>query len=473
MSTLQNKIRETEKKIEKKIGGTGGTGVKQNTPQVNAKIVSLRARPIQVAHLCFPVGGVVDQVNVRIGDTVQQFDSGIIGDMLQFPTGDPSTGGDPSLLVWDADGISNYVGQSNDDNGALMFLRAASQEAYAALDQAISARSNAYFAKYADQPTLVQAIQDTYLAKNLPAPILVSKSEHLQNLMQISQQQWQALSSQYQATTYTTLAKVKESLGLTSGSPGVVDHSHSDITTVQPEVDVTTKEPEVDATTSGTGGQNVLETTTTTYHDNVKQTTETYTVNQHMDNQDFVFRAPYSEAQAQYERAQLSLADELFSETMRQQTVQNYQQVLSNELNSLNLGVYRLQIAYLNQFLTAPFTGTVTGVYKQPGEAVRAGETVARLEDNSEVYLTGIVVYPGLIQGRQPPDQPGMTATIQTSLYDAGGTPPTLTGEVLTARGCGDDDTWELVIWYVNDGSGPILPVDYYFDFDNTTISFA
>jgi hypothetical protein len=182
---------------------------------------------------------------------------------------------------------------------------------------------------------------------------------------------------------------------------------------------------------------------------------------------------PYLEAQAQYERAQLSLSDELFTETTRQQTVQNYQQVLTNELNSIDLGIYRLQIAYLNTFLNAPFAGQVTGIYKQPGEVVRAGETVVRVEDNSRVYLVGTVVYAGLIQ-RSQPNGPGMTATIQTSLYDAGGAQSLLTAQVLTARGSGDDDTWEVVLRYTNDGSqGPVLPLDYYFDFDNTSISFA
>jgi multidrug resistance efflux pump len=419
-----------------------------------AKIVSLRSRPYYVNHLCFPVDGVLDQMNASIGSwVVQTFDrSELTTSMLGFPTG-----ADPSRLLYDADGIDAYFLTPP----MIPLARIVSDAARVALDQAINARSNAYFAKYADQSTLVQAIQNTYLAPtNLPAPTLESKSEHLQNLMQISQQQWTALSDQYQATNFTSLANVTLPLGSTAA---VVDHTESDIDT---------KEPEMDSTTSGSGGQNVLETTTT----------QPYKATQHITNQDFIFRTPYSEAQAQFERAQLSLADELFGETMRQQTVQNYQEVLSNELNSINLGVYRLQIAYLNTYLWPPLEGWVTGIYKQPGEVVRAGETVVRVEGTGIAYLIATVVYPGLIQGRQFPDQPGMTATIQTSLYDAGGTPTTLTAEVLTARGCGDDDTWELVLMYINTGnsnlfgggtSTPILPLDYHFDFDNTTISFA
>ena len=422
------------------------SNAKRGTP-VSNRIVSLRARPIQAAHLCFPVNGVVDYVGVRVGATVLQFDRGeLIVTMLGFPTG-----ADPSMLQMDADRISNYIGQTNEGNGALMRLQ--SEAAYAALNQAISARANAYFAKYADQTRMVQAIQNTYLAPgtlSIPSPQL-SKSEHLANLMLCSGNQWMRLGSHYKQVQFTDLNNNTTALD----SPAVVDHTESDITT---------NNPVVDSTTTGQAGENVNEQTRT----------DPNNVNQQITNKDFVFRIPYFEAQAQYERAQLSLGDELFAETMRQQTVKNYQQVLTNELNSINLGIYRLQIDYLNTFLNAPFAGTVTGIYKQPGEAVRAGETVVRLEDNSEVYLIGTVVYPGLIQGRQPPDTRGMTATIRTSLFDTGGASPPLTAEVLTARGCGDDDTWELVLRYFNDGKqGPVLPLDYYFDFDDTTISFA
>ena len=436
-----------------------------NPPRlITARVVSLRARPIQAAHLCFQVSGVVAEVNVRIGTVVQQFDrQSLVNSMLQFPTS-----GDPSLLLYDADGISSYVGDSNDDNGALMMLRAANEEAYAALDQAINARSNAYYAKYADQAGLVQALQSTYLTNATVLPT-VSKSQHLQNLLQISQQQWTGLSNSYSTTIFPSLNGPSQPMS----APAVVDHTYSWIKTGEPQVTTTTNEPQVTTSIQGVQSEQVDETNTT-FPYTVTTTTAPYTISQTIQNQDYVFRIPYLEAKAQYERAQLSLADELFAETTRQQTIYNYQQVLTNELNSLNLSVYRAQIAYLNTFLTSPFTGIVTGVYKQPGEAVRAGETVVRVEDNSEVYLLGTVVYPGAIQGRQLPDTPGMTATIQTSLYDAGGTSTPLTAEVLTARGRGDDDTWEVVLWYVNDGSsGPILPLDYCFDFDNTTISFA
>jgi biotin carboxyl carrier protein len=188
---------------------------------------------------------------------------------------------------------------------------------------------------------------------------------------------------------------------------------------------------------------------------------------QHVTNKNFVYRVPYLEAQAQYDRAQVSLIDQQYAEYLRQGTIDNLGTVLANELYSIDMSVYRLQIAYLKTFLLSPISGTVTGVYKQPGDAVKAGETVARVEDNSSVYLVGTINYRG-------PIDVGMTATITTTLYDAAASPTTIPGTVAAARGLGADDTWEMVVYCDNTASGkPILPLGYVFDYDNTTLSIA
>ena len=56
---------------------------------------------------------------------------------------------------------------------------------------------------------------------------------------------------------------------------------------------------------------------------------------------------------------------------MYSQKFQNLEQVFQNELNSIDGDVYRLQIAFLSTILMSPINGIVTGVYKNPGEAVR------------------------------------------------------------------------------------------------------
>jgi biotin carboxyl carrier protein len=224
--------------------------------------------------------------------------------------------------------------------------------------------------------------------------------------------------------------------------------------------------------------ENVTSNTTNWLPDQTQSTSQTVTTgpsaegSQDITNYGYVYRTPYYEAYAQYHRALISLMDEQFAELMRQDTLSAYGIVLINELNSIDRGIYLLQIAYLNTLLTSPIPGTVTGIYKQPGEAVMAGDTVVRVENNSQVYLIGTVVCPALIRPGYPN---GMTATIDTSLYDAAGiTTPSITATVLTARGGGVDDKWEITMLYNNDGTnGPILPLDYHFDFDDTKISLA
>ena len=67
--------------------------------------------------------------------------------------------------------------------------------------------------------------------------------------------------------------------------------------------------------------------------------------------------------------------------------------ILINELANIDRDIYRLQIAWSNTMLCSPISGTVTGIYKNQGEWVRAGETVVRIEDNSEVLLVADVIY--------------------------------------------------------------------------------
>jgi hypothetical protein len=165
-------------------------------------------------------------------------------------------------------------------------------------------------------------------------------------------------------------------------------------------------------------------------------------------------------------RAQISLIDQQFAQVMSVQNLPNLATVFQNELNAIRADVYRLQIAYLNTILLSPIPGTVTGIYKNPGDAVKAGEPVIRVENNAVVLLVGTVVYRG-------PISVGTAATVQSTLFDVTPLAPPLSGTVVLARGRQLPDHWEVIIQCNNlDGSGkPILPLGYYFDHKNTTIT--
>ena len=109
----------------------------------------------------------------------------------------------------------------------------------------------------------------------------------------------------------------------------------------------------------------------------------------------------------------------------------------------------------------------VTGVYKNPGDCVGAGEPVIRVEDNTTIFLLGTFVYRGAIKV-------GSTVSVTTNLFDAGGAPTSVSGSVVALRSRGDDDQWDVVVQCTNplDGSGaPTFPSGYVFDYDNTTVT--
>jgi hypothetical protein len=173
---------------------------------------------------------------------------------------------------------------------------------------------------------------------------------------------------------------------------------------------------------------------------------------------------------AQYERAQISLIDQQFAQFMYglpleplvHSPLPKLDQIFNNELNSLNADVYQLQIAYLNTILLSPIPGIVTGIYKNPGEAVKAGEPVIRVENDKVILLVGTLVYPG-------PIKVGSAVTVSTTLFDTGNPPTTVTGGAVAVRGRREqDDHWDVIVLCSNldSNNSPIFPLGYHFDYD-------
>jgi hypothetical protein len=398
------------------------------------KIVSLQARPSIASHLCCPIDGVVDVVNCSLGQQVPGFDYDAFCQTLLPANGPtPTQPNDPSRLLYDSTKISSAIGASS-----LLTLRSGTSAA-AALDYAVNARQNSYFAKYAQIPEVAWFAAAYYQHGSNS-----SKIDYLQTLANVSTDQWVAVQNAYDAA------------GEGPSGPSLVETgTKSDINSSQSTL-YTQNSPSSFANESSYETQ-IISIPVGGYENIV--------------NQDFVFKTPYYEAQAQFLRSQISLNDQWFAEYSKQQNVTNLQTVLTNELRMIDLQIYQLQLAYLNTFVTSPYAtenqaATVTGLYKMPGDAIKAGETAIRVENNAVVYLTGTIIYPGLIS-------PGMTATLSTNLYDAASTPTSLSGTVQAVRGRGDDDTWDIVAICTNptDATGnPVLPPEYRFDFDNTQL---
>jgi multidrug efflux pump subunit AcrA (membrane-fusion protein) len=153
---------------------------------------------------------------------------------------------------------------------------------------------------------------------------------------------------------------------------------------------------------------------------------------------------------------------------MFSQNIPHLKMIFANELASIDNDVYQLQIALLRSVLISPIEGIVTGVYKNPGDAVNAGEPVIRVEDNGLVHLVASLAHRGSIPI-------GATATVTTTLSGAGSPATTLDGTVVSARGQGSGTRWDVVIRVdnVDAGGNYILPLGYVFDPEYTAVSIA
>lgn len=471
------------------------------------KIVSLSVRPFQISNLAFEVGGIVETSLAQLGAKVTAFD---------FPTfyttlgSVPTVAGDPSRLLYDFSQIEAAVTPF-----AMVSLRKEARKA--ALNSAINARQNAYFAKFANAPAIISQIKQSY------SPSLIgSKPQRLAVLAGIATNQWNLLKAAYTSagrtgvvkTTSSTLCSDTVSYGYSATSAISDDFvvTSPDIPTAVPVPTppdppapwappswpppcqgegqsnrspsfLPSPAPPQAATNSwGEGFIGSNFTTDTIQKGASYQTTSTADKahqSQTIVNTDYGYRVPYFEGAAQFERAQISLIDQQFAQFMYSQNLPNLAQVFQNELNSIDGNVLQLQVALLNTILMSPIAGTITGIYKNPGDAVRAGEPILRVEDNSEIYLIATVVHRGPIAVSPPPPAPPLpnsTVTVQTSLFDAAGPLTALTGIVVSARGHRDDDRWDLIVRCQNplDFSGnATFPLGYHFDYDNTTIAIV
>jgi multidrug resistance efflux pump len=176
------------------------------------------------------------------------------------------------------------------------------------------------------------------------------------------------------------------------------------------------------------------------------------------------------EAQAQYWRAQISLNNQQLNVFMAGQNAPNLRQVFANELQSIDSDVRRWQFAYLNTLLMSPIGGVITGIYKNAGDWVQAGEPVIRVENNQYTILAGTLKYRGA-----PPISIGQTLTVTTSVFDDALPGTEIIANIIAVRGHPkEDDLWEVHAIYITAGqSAPSLPTNYSFDYDNTSATIS
>jgi hypothetical protein len=399
----------------------------------------------------------------------------------------PTVPGDLSRLLYDFLQIQLIT-----QPYTLAALRAESRKAL--LDKAINSRQNAWYAKYGQAPAIILQMNKFY------SPLVTdSKPVRLEVLSSIAKDQFQALKTAYSDPSHPRMGVVRTTNSVLSSKTQTKDKSQEQSKGKSTQTGGTDEEsltapvglpatlsplPQGGASIAGFGfgsqgsyypslsyEEGTSGDTTQSSGSETSHSSGTALQHETIVNTDYGYRTPYFECRAQFERAQISLIDQQFAQFMYGQNLPHLAQVFQNELNSMDGDIYRLQIAYLSTILMSPIpNGIVTGVYKNPGDPVRAGEPVIRVENNSTVYLMATLVCSGLISI-------GSTVTVNTSLYDSS-TPPTppIVGQVVAVRGHrGEDDQWDVIVSYDNTGSsgGPVLPLYYNFDYDDTTATIS
>jgi hypothetical protein len=403
-----------------------------------AKVVSLNVRASKTAHLCFEAGGILGESNVELGAEVKAFDFNAFHATLG---GMPSVPGHPARLIYNFLEIQGAVKPAT-----LMALRA--EAGKAALSKAVNARANAFYAKYANAPAIISRMHEYYSPS-----VSGSKPNRLDILSQFSQNQMEQIRDAYHAKGRTGVATETRST-VESSTTGASDEESVDFLAAPQTF-----------TTPNVG---MPLTTHESKHAHLQMGASTSDQNETIVNEDFVYRVPYLENFAQYERAQISLIDEQFAQFMYGQNLPYLAAVFSNELSSIDSDVFRLQIAYLNTMLLSPIAGTVTGIYRYPGEMVKPGEPVMRVENNAEILLLATLIYRG-------PIAIGSGVSVETRLFGLPGPKTPISGVVVAVRGQLEDDQWEVIVKCNNlDGSGnPVFPLGYHFAYDDTTVSIA
>ena len=379
-------------------------------------------------------------------------------------------------------GRINFDSQAiHDDPGVVASLLFAlrAESAKAGLDKAIAARENAFYQKYKNQSAIIQQMQTIYAA----GPGTDSKPARLSALQTISQSQRDDLAAAYVAdgrnvvvkTTSNDLTSTANNTGTSATtSSGTVNGSSTNKGTQTSnnsadssgQSGTTANKSHTDgkgSVTSDGSGTDTQTSTGTTQATNSGTVTQT----QSTKNTDYAYRHPIKENEAQYQRAQVSLLDEQFSQFMFGQNLPVLDRVFANELRAIDLDVKRLQIAYLNMILMSPIDGVVTGVFKNLGDCVRVGEPVVRVENSSEIFLVGTLIFRGLLSI-------GSKVSVTTSIFDSP-TSVTVSGTVVSVRGHDSkDDEWNVLVRCSNPGAGGVtLPINYNFDYDDTTVTIS
>jgi hypothetical protein len=381
------------------------------------KAVNLRVRPIQSVDLCYPTDGIIGYLpDTLLGQTVSGFDvvHSMYDNLSQLAKKTKSLAKSPGvrldLLHYDSTNLEKQL-----SGYILCALRAAPLKAD--LDSAIGSRQNAYLTTYS------------------PDVLSEARQVFFDNPADQSGVVWRLL----------TDLEV-DSVGLNQGLTDAYKQANiwgQIIRFAKSTTDLTSTQDSRDGTVTSSGS------------------TQTQ-------SEGFEFRDPSAENDIRYRRARSSLRPELLNAVRMREMFRYGDTTFPNELAAIDRQIKKLQVAYLDTLLTSPFDGLVTGVFRNAGDYVSAGQPVIRVENDTSVYLVGTIKYRGLVRVNSK-------VTVITTLFDPpAGQQTTIHGAVSAVRGHDSvDEQWDVLIKCSNrtHAGDSILPLNYNFDFDSTTVN--
>ena len=416
-----------------------------------AKVVRLVVEPRNACNLAFPTDGIIDQVvQGRLGYLVAAYDYTERDSWADTQASLASVS--PALCVPDSTEITEELGQS-----CLLSIRAVPQRA--TLDQALLARSNAYWDKYAysigSKSELLDYVTTNYGEQvDSQLGLLYMLQATLSNKVGLIEQKWLdsgwddvLMTSSNQVSGTTTTTTTPAAMETTTAGYQTVAKGHVPAPG-EGETDNTVTIPLVTSTSVAQGDSAA-----------VTSFDQTFTAT------GVDFHTPQLDTRADGYRAQISLMNQILQALQPQAKFDNLAAYLLNELSLIDLSVKRLQLAYADSFLMSPISGTVTHVAKNVGDTVRAGEPVVRVENNRELLLVGTIAYRGtIVVGPVGANGPtgGTKVTLEAPLFGTTAV-ARVSGDVWAARCNGSqDDWWDVVIAVRNQEAGAIRPPLHY-----------
>lgn len=379
------------------------------------KSVNLRVRPVQSTDLCYTMDGIISfQVSNMLGTQVSGFDVRGLYQLL----GETITN-DDSRLKWDSYNIYEHLFNAPDtmgpDAGRVMLSHLRNANEAADLDRAIAMRQNAYFTSYS--PKVLKQVKEVY-HDDPQEEVSLSRYRLLKNAERDIVEIRDKLKQAYHDDSWDDVVR---------GTRSVSDNSATQY--------------------SGAG------------HIQFEGVTDT-------NSWGYDYRYPLVENDLRYHQSRAAVRQEIVNAWRMSEMCDNAYITFPNELYATDLGIRRLQTAYIDTFLFSRYSGIVTALYHADGDFVRAGEPVLRVETDDMVYLVGTLKYRGMLRI-------GTQIKVTTALFEiAGAAETTITGKVVAVRSHDSvSEQWEVLILATNRDAGkPIFPLNYSFEFESTTI---